>query len=757
MHRVQQGKAHQGGAEHAQHLAHVGAQQELDGLADVIVDAAAFLHCAHDGGKVVVRQHHVRHVLGNVGAGDAHAHADICALDGGCVVDAVAGHSGNGAVGLPRIDDAHLMLRLHTGVDPVAAHCLLHLLIGDGVQFCAGNGLGGVLDDAQFPGNGHSGILVVTGDHHRTDAGGTALGDRRLDLRTHRVDHTHQAHKAQLLLQLLRLIGSRLFIPDPLGGGQHTQSLVCHALVLCQDLRPLFLGHGQRLAVGPILGAALQHLVRGALGILDKAVLGGVDGGHHLTAGVKGGLVHTGGSCGQLGLGQPLGSRKVHQCGLGGLAFCLAVLAQVCVVAQGQGGSQALGVAQVLHHGHLILGQGAGLIRADHLGAAQGLHSGQAADHCIALAHIGNADGQHHRHHRSQALGDSGNCQGHRHHKGGQHALQREGTSHHQVKDKDEHADAQHQLRQGLAQLIQTALQGGLLIGRIGQRTGDLAHLGVHTSAGDQGTAAAIHHGGAHIAHILAVAQGHFVLAVGQAQRLDDLVDRHALAGKGSLLDLEAGALQQAAVCRDAVAGFQHHHITGHQLVAVHGLLLAVPQHLAGGGGHGLQRFDGRFGLALLQNTQHGVQQHHDQDNEHLGKAFPCQVVGHSRDGGSHHQDHQHGVLQLCQEPLHHGGLFGILELIGAVFFQPGRCFCGAEALFRGLQLAQQLFWGLSVLLLHFLPSFHSHTPSDPALPGRACRKNKKRLMHDPLTGDLCTSLILPKAGSGLSFWDEPG
>ena len=98
------------------HLAHVGGEQELDGLADVVVDAAALLHRAHDGGEVVVRQHHIRHVLGNVGAGDAHTHADISGLDGRRVVDAVTGHGGDIAGIAPRVDDAGLMLWLYAGI-----------------------------------------------------------------------------------------------------------------------------------------------------------------------------------------------------------------------------------------------------------------------------------------------------------------------------------------------------------------------------------------------------------------------------------------------------------------------------------------------------------------------------------------------------------------------------------------------------------------------------------------------------------------
>ena len=71
VHRLQDGKAHERGDEDADDLAHVGAKQELDGLADVVVDAAAFLDGADYGGEVVVREHHVRDVLGDVRAGDA--------------------------------------------------------------------------------------------------------------------------------------------------------------------------------------------------------------------------------------------------------------------------------------------------------------------------------------------------------------------------------------------------------------------------------------------------------------------------------------------------------------------------------------------------------------------------------------------------------------------------------------------------------------------------------------------------------------
>ena len=165
---------------------------------------------------------------------------------------------------------------------------------------------------------------------------------------------------------------------------------------------------------------------------------------------------------------------------------------------------------------------------------------------------------------------------------------------------------------------------------------------------------------------------------------------------------LEAGALQQAAVGGDGVAGFQQHHVAGHQLVAVDGDLLAVPQHLAGGGGHGLQGFDGGLSLALLKDAQDRVQQHDDQDDKDLGKALARDEVGHRRDGGRDHQDDEHGVLQLLDEALEQGGLLSVLELVGAVLFEPGSGLRAAQTVGAGVQPGDQLFWGLHVLLFHF-------------------------------------------------------
>ena len=79
--------------EQARHL-------EADVLLEVVVQAAAHLHGAHDGGEVVVREDHHGGLLGDLRAGDAHGDADVRALQRRRVVDAVAGHGHDMALAL---------------------------------------------------------------------------------------------------------------------------------------------------------------------------------------------------------------------------------------------------------------------------------------------------------------------------------------------------------------------------------------------------------------------------------------------------------------------------------------------------------------------------------------------------------------------------------------------------------------------------------------------------------------------------------
>ena len=122
------------GAEDGENFSDVAGEQVVDGLLDVGVDAPALLHGGDDGGEVVVGEDHIGGSLGHVGAGNPHGAADVRHLEGGGVVDAVAGHGHHLSPGLPRLDDTHLVLGGHPGIDGELLHLLLQHLLGQKVQ-----------------------------------------------------------------------------------------------------------------------------------------------------------------------------------------------------------------------------------------------------------------------------------------------------------------------------------------------------------------------------------------------------------------------------------------------------------------------------------------------------------------------------------------------------------------------------------------------------------------------------------------------
>ena len=386
MHRLEDGKAEQRRNKDGQYLAHVGAEQELDRLADVVVDAAAFLNRANDGGKVVVGKHHVRHVLGDVGARDAHADADVGGFDRGRVVHAVAGHRGDIACAAPCVDNAGLVFGLYARVNRDAAEHLFKLRVAHRGQLRAGDCALAAFENAQLLGDRRCRVDVVAGDHDRADARTVTFFDRCLDFRAHGVDHADQPDKAELVFQRRRFGRGGRAVVGAQGSCQHAQRAVCHCLVRRENLRAHILGHRHLVPVLDVARAAAQNLVRRALGVLHHAAAGIMQRGHHLAPAVKRRFAHAREFAFQLGLFQPQLCRIGNQRCLGRLAGDAAVGIQLRVGAERhRRGKQAFVFAVVIHHGHLILRQRAGFVRADDLRAAQRLHRGQTADDGIAL------------------------------------------------------------------------------------------------------------------------------------------------------------------------------------------------------------------------------------------------------------------------------------------------------------------------------------------------------------------------------------
>ena len=294
LHRLKDGKADERGDEHREDLGKVGRKQELDDLADVVVDTTALFAGTDDGGEVVVGKHHVGNVLGNVGAGDAHANADVGAFDGRGIVDAVARHGHDLVARLPSLYDTGLVLGLDAGVHAVVLDMRVELLVAHAIEVGTGDGMAAIGDDSQLLGNGHGGIDMVARDHHGANTGIVGLADGVGDLGADRVNHAGQAAEDQVMLER-----SGTAVGGNLGVGaarqrQHAQGLVGHGFVGRHELGTTLLGQGDDLIALVDVGAQADHHVGRALGVLlILAVQGLDDHGHHLTTRVERGLAHT--------------------------------------------------------------------------------------------------------------------------------------------------------------------------------------------------------------------------------------------------------------------------------------------------------------------------------------------------------------------------------------------------------------------------------------------------------------------------------
>ncbi len=206
-----QGHAQEWGYQHDGQLTHIGGDEIFDELTDVVVDGAAFFDCSHDGGEVVVHQHHGSSFFGHIGAGDTHSHADICLLKCRSIVDAVAGHGHNMASILQCLNDLELLLRRDAGVDRDIAYGCVQLLrrqIAE-VHPCENVHAPAVhvllLHDPHLGGDADGGQRLVAGDHGRADTGRFGGEHGLSGLRSGRIDHAHQSHQQHVLFPAGRL------------------------------------------------------------------------------------------------------------------------------------------------------------------------------------------------------------------------------------------------------------------------------------------------------------------------------------------------------------------------------------------------------------------------------------------------------------------------------------------------------------------------------------------------------------------------
>ena len=318
----------------------------------------------------------------------------------------------------------------------------------------------------------------------------------------------------------------------------------------------------------------------------------------------------------------------------------------------------------MVDNGHLVLRERAGFVGADYLRTSERLDRGELAYNRIFLRHICDAYREHYSNNGGEPLGNGGNSEAHCDHEHINYALEyqrrvsaRESrTLHKQRKSEYENTDAEHKKCQRFGELRELLLQRGLPVLSFCYRVGYFAHLSVHARVGDDRFAAPVDDGAAHISHIFSVAERN-IAAAACAEGGYYLAHGHALAGQRGFFDFEARAFKYAAVRGNGVARFKHHNIADGQILALDGCYPALANDLRGRRTHLLQRFNGFFRFALLQNAEHRVYEH-DCKNYHRvrreRRRARNSALVYRGDGGYYGGDDKndyHRVGKLFEEP----------------------------------------------------------------------------------------------------------
>ncbi len=607
-------------------------------------------------------------------------------LSAGGVVHAIARHGHKVALGLQGLDDADLLRRVHAGID-------LHLLyLGPqrGIVQCGQVGAGqhrsiGTAHDTKPVRNGARGGGVVACDHYGRDARADPVAHCGLGLGAGWVDECDQAQQLQLVFYCVDVVGVGQSGVAAAGQGQHAQAL--GGELLCGGEDP---GGVERCSAfgRPVIGAAGQYRFRRALGVGDKPACIAVEGGHALAVRIKGLLLHTGTGGIELGLVQAACVGSQRQRGLRRVSQPLAARLTVLVLGLERGVVAQCGSAQGLGMGgagqrvaghpahavgqqqlgvHAVLGQSAGLVRADGGDRAQRPHRRQAPHQRMHRHHAACTQGQQHRDYGRQRLGDGGHgqadgCEGHQ-----QRCLAAQNAHH-----KDHRTDAQHRYRQALAIRREAQLQRRAAVAGVEQR-GHLAQLRAHAGGHHQPACAAMGGGGALEGHVGAVAQRAHVFG---CQGFGLLGHRDGLAREGRFIHLQLRNLDEPQVGRDLVARLQQHDVAGHQFSSGQDLHHAAAQHGGVGRRQLAQRRHGLVGAPGLHKADNGVEHHDDEDHQRV-----CDLTHQPRDDRCAQQHQHHEVLELVGQQTPPGAVLRCGQLVGAMGGAAALRRCGAAAL----------------------------------------------------------------------------
>ncbi len=704
------------------HVAH----QDVGGeLANVGVDGPPFLDRVHDGGEVVVEQHHVGRFLGHVGAGDAHGDADVGFLERRRVVDAVPRDGDHLAHLFQERDDPHLLPWRHAGEDGLGfspglggeeaaqglvVHCIQALTFHDRDE---GAGLLPIAyrHEADLPPDGQRRQRMVAGDHDDADPGLAAARDRLRHFPMRRIDHGHESEEGKRTLDRLRRQGLGAMRDVPRRHSEHAIGLLRKGAALEEELFPFSGRH--RTARPPLHDVIAQgnHELGGALDQGHQLALDPVNRAHALAVGIEGDLVHAGkplavgdaealnelgeGDFGRIALPEGLAAMTPNPSGvvaererleeplpLGqGLGMDAAPVAHERALSNVDDGA----VDEQLLDPHPILGERAGLVRADHGRAAERLDRGQVLDERLPLRHSLTAHREGER-------------------DGGQEAFRHVGHDDPNAEDRadpkpeaggepDEEKERAHSQREegdDVGDMDDLALERRRPgVGARGE-TGDLSEFGAHARGVDHGAAPAGEDRRAGQHEIGRVGE------IGMRRDVGRAPFGPRFARERGQVHAEPDGVDQAGVGGDLLAFLQHQQVPADDGLAWNLMRVPAAEHPGGGGEELMERLNGAFRLVLLREGEQGVDDDHSDNRptEHRHPLAGVEALGHKGQAGGRPEQHSQKMGELLQEQGDDGNRRRGLQAIGAVSRQTAACLIMGKAGRRTVNFLQELGFG---------------------------------------------------------------
>ena len=446
------------------------------------------------------------------------------------------------------------MLRAGTGEDVILhrgfrQRGVVHLL-----QLIAGDRLLAVADPQHLP-DAHCRLRVIAGDHLHADPRLLAGVNRVNRFRARRIHHPGDAEEDQAVAQVI-VRQFLLAVRRLERRGDHAQPLTRIALHLRFPVRAV---KGLRTVAGLLLLTQGENHVRraGDQNLLLTANL--VVGAHVLVLRVERDFVNQRGRDRlKVGLRRPHLQRALGR-PTGNAPQPALVLNQLAVVTQVDGAQVLLQhgarldvdrlvaafqvevahrlVAVAVHavagvggddsfDRHLVHGQGAGFIRADHGHRAQGFNRRQLADNRPLTRHRLYAQREDDGDNRRQTFRYGGDRQANQ----GEQQLAHRDLAEHQAEDKQRGHHRQNDGENRFAQLVHLHQQRGAVLFNARHHLVDVAELRILTGRGDQANATARAYGRPGEDHIGAVAQRQFT-----AQRINVFIHHGGFAGQNCL------------------------------------------------------------------------------------------------------------------------------------------------------------------------------------------------------------------------------